>query len=206
METETQAWDEVLDALVRQGWFIGEGRWPEAAVTQARGACEAMLAEGRFHPAVIGRGNTAQRNESIRGDRICWLERDVAPPPLADYLDALESLRATLNRELMLGLAGFECMAACYAPGSRYGRHLDRFRDDDTRTVTAILYLNDDWQPGNGGELRIHFADGSHRDVPPRAGTLVVFMTDGLEHEVLTTQCQRMTLTTWFRRRVSQPV
>lgn len=58
-----------------------------------------------------------------------------------------------------------------------YRRHLDRFRDDDRRAVSAVFYLNENWQPGDGGELRMFLADEVVRDVQPTAGTLVVFLS-----------------------------
>lgn len=47
-------------------------------------------------------------------------------------------------------------MPFCPVPtGAFYRRHLDRFRDDDRRMVSAVLYLNEDWQPQDGGQLRM---------------------------------------------------
>lgn len=199
-------WQHVLDALADPGYFVGEQFWPAETVAQCVESLQTLLEKGAFHPATIGKGAQAQRNEAIRGDSICWLEPDQSPAPLARYLASLEDLRQTLNREFMLGLHDFEVMAAHYGPGAHYGKHLDRFRADDARTVTAILYLNPAWQPGDGGELRIHLKDGQTLDVPPKAGTAVVFMSDGLEHEVLTTHQPRFTLTCWFKRRQGLPV
>jgi len=38
-------------------------------------------------------------------------------------------------------------------------------------------------------------------DIVPWGGTLVLFMSQKLEHEVLPTRAQRHSLTGWFRRR-----
>jgi len=35
--------------------------------------------------------------------------------------------------------------------GARYAAHTDTFEGDPARRVTAILYLNPDWRPGDGG-------------------------------------------------------
>jgi len=64
-----------------------------------------------------------------------------------------------------------------------------------------VAYLNPDWQEGDGGALRMHFDDGSQLDIPPLAGSLVVFLSDRFPHEVLVTQTDRLSLTGWFRRR-----
>ena len=119
------------------------------------------------------------------------------------YLDLLDKLRECLNRELFLGLEDYECHFALYPPGSFYRRHLDRFRDDDRRTVTTVCYLNADWLPEHGGALRMALADDEELDVLPAAGTLVVFMSADFPHEVLPASRERLSLTGWYRRRGS---
>lgn len=37
-------------------------------------------------------------------------------------------------------------------------------------------------------------------DVPPRAGTLVVFDSSAVPHEVLDTKCERLAVAGWFNR------
>ena len=101
--------------------------------------------------------------EGIRSDHIQWLEPGQSPV-CDDYLEVMDGLRQQLNRELFLGLEEFECHFAFYPPGAFYQTHLDRFRDDDSRSVTAVLYLNPDWQPAHAGELRMHMPDGSQLD------------------------------------------
>ncbi len=81
----------------------------------------------------------------------------------------MEALRQILNRELFLGLEEYESHFALYAPGAFYRAHLDRFRDDDKRTVSVVLYLNDDWLPEHGGALRLHPQGGAQRGY--RAGS-----------------------------------
>ena len=58
----------------------------------------------------------------------------------------MDSLREALNRGLFLGLEDFECHFALYPPGAFYRKHVDRFRDDDRRMVSAVIYLNDAMQ------------------------------------------------------------
>ncbi|MNJ70885.1 hypothetical protein D3C77_673740 [compost metagenome] len=72
--------------------------------------------------------------------------------------------------------------------------------------MTAVLYLNPDWQPDHGGALRLYLADGESLDVAPEAGTLVVFMAGEFPHEVLPTQVDRLSVTGWFRRRAALPL
>ncbi|GMF52505.1 unnamed protein product [Phytophthora fragariaefolia] len=71
------------------------------------------------------------------------------------------------------------------------------------RLVTCVYYLNDAWEPGHGGELRVHLKDseflpGCHWDVPPELDTLVMFRSLDVEHEVLPTFRERKAVTIWY--------
>ena len=67
--------------------------------------------------------------------------------------------------------------------------------------VSVVYYLNADWQPQDGGALRLYLDDGSHRDVLPHAGRMVLFLSDRFEHEVLPATRERMSIACWMRRR-----
>ena len=76
------------------------------------------------------------------------------------------------------------------------------------RTLSFLFYLNDDaWSSSDGGALRVFRprgdggADngGDHVDVIPAGGTLVLFRSDSVEHEVLETRRQRCAIAGWFR-------
>ena len=159
----------------------------------------------RSEPEPDSRAKRYRADVGIRGDRIQWLEPGQAEP-CDRYLGLMDELRVALNRALFLGLEDFECHFALYPPGAFYQKHLDRFRDDDRRCVSAVLYLNDDWLPEHAGELRLYFADGSHDDVPPLGGSLVLFLSGEFPHEVLPAHRERLSLTGWFRRRGDAPL
>jgi SM-20-related protein len=98
-------------------------------------------------------------------------------------------------------LFAFEGHYALYPPGAFYRRHRDRFRDDDGRVLSCVLYLNQDWDAGDGGTLRIHLDGGDTRDVLPAGGTFACFLADRFEHEVLPATRERLAISGWFRRR-----
>jgi SM-20-related protein len=128
-------------------------------------------------------------NEGIRRDEIYWLER-----PHAEF----EELRLLLNRDLFLGLRSLESHYAYYPPGGFYRRHVDRFRADDARTVSFILYLNENWKPADGGRLRLYLKN-EEVDIDPVGGTLVCFMSGEIEHEVLESRAPRFSYTGWMK-------
>jgi SM-20-related protein len=157
-------------------------------------------ARGEFGAARIGSGRGLQRREDIRGDSICWITPPHWPAEQA-LLGQLERLRLELNREAMLGLFELELHYAWYPPGAGYARHVDQPQGRTQRRVSLVLYLNEDWIPAAGGELRIFDPADGHRDIEPIAGRLVYFLTPGREHAVLPTQRERLSVSGWFRTR-----
>ena len=119
----------------------------------------------------------------------------------------MDELRIDLNRALLLGLEDLEAHYALYPAGARYARHRDRFHDDDARVLSSVLYLNPDWRANDGGALRLHLgadAQNPHMDIYPTLGTLVLFLSAELEHEVLPASRERLSIAGWFRNRSGQ--
>lgn len=190
----------IVDDLAERGWSLQPLFTPQTLTLELAEECRRRAAGGALAPAGIGRGSAQAVREGIRGDHIEWLE--AGQSPVCDrYLGLLDELRQALNRGLYLGLEDYESHFALYPPGAFYQKHLDRFRDDDRRAVSAVLYLNPDWQAEQGGALRLYLADGSTRDVLPEAGSLLVFLSADMPHEVLPASRERLSLTGWFRRR-----
>jgi SM-20-related protein len=155
--------------------------------------------ENDFMLAGTGRDQQHRINKFVRSDQICWVNKDV--PATRDYLDWIEQLRLRLNSELFLGLFDYECHYAVYPRGAFYKKHVDAFKGRASRVLTTILYLNPNWQPGNGGELHVY---GEEEDMPflkvePTWGTMVMFLSEHFPHEVLPARVQRYSLTGWFR-------
>lgn len=196
--------EAIIDALATQGWCVHHDFLPEDRVAALRGVCLARQASGGFHDAGVGAGQSRVISE-LRQDRILWLEADDPAPAVRGYLAVMESLRQAVNRELMLGLFELEAHFAAYPPGAFYKRHLDRFRDDDRRALTVILYLNDgEWMPEDGGQLRFWpdvSSPDAHVDILPQGGTLVTFLSDRFWHEVLPARRERLAISGWFKRR-----
>ncbi len=190
----------IVDDLAERGWSLQPLFTPQALTLELAEECRLRAAKGALAPASIGRGSAQAVREGVRGDHIQWL--DAGQSPACDrYLALLDELRLALNRDLYLGLEDYESHFALYPPGAFYQKHVDRFRDDDRRTVSAVFYLNEDWQAEQGGALRLYLADGTTRDVLPEAGSLLVFLSADMPHEVLPANRERLSLTGWFRRR-----
>jgi SM-20-related protein len=162
----------------------------------------ALKSSGAFHRAGIGSKAQEQIRNDVRRDQILWFEPSDLSATQSLLWTKLENLRVALNRSLYLGLQTLEGHYASYPPGGFYQRHIDRFRDDDARTVTIVLYLNPNWQPGDGGELKLYLPEGECL-IEPKGGTLVVFMSDQIEHEVIPSNVERLSFAGWYKRALS---
>ena len=138
--------------------------------------------------------------------------------PSADLLGVVEGVRLSIERStgtaLDKGLT--ELKFAFYPSGGCYQRHLDALQVPGsgwTRAYSFILYLNKGWLPRHGGCLRVFRAAAAgegggtekgeaHLDVPPAPGTLVVFKSDTVAHEVLPTNSMRVAIVGWLGRRL----
>ena len=193
----------ILDGLAEKGWHVQPGFLADGLVDDLRRVCLARDAAGGFHAAGVGSGQARVVSE-VRGDRILWLEAGDPSPAVQAYLAAMEGLRQAVNAAMFMGLIELEAHFAAYPAGAYYRRHLDRFRDDDRRSLTAIVYLNQDWTEPDGGQLRFWpdaAGAGEPVEILPAAGTLVTFLSDRFWHEVQPANRQRLAITGWFKRR-----
>ena len=190
----------IVDGLCRAAWLLQEQFISPELSRQLAAECVQSMLSGKMKGAGVGSGHAPLLQPDIRGDHIAWLEGGRSSA-CDSYLQHMEALRQTLNRELFLGLEEYESHFALYAPGAFYRAHLDRFRDDDKRTVSVVLYLNDDWLPEHGGALRLHPQGGEHVDIAPVAGRMAMFLSGEMLHEVLPTARERLSIAGWFRRR-----
>ena len=176
----------------------------EPGLTAAlRGECHAASGQGEFREAAVGSGERRQARTEVRGDEILWMQQPASSEPQRTCQDRFEQLRLTLNRTLQLGLFDFESHFARYPAGAFYARHMDQFRGDSRRQLSCVLYLNENWKPEDGGELRFYLeGDGAEfEDVLPQGGRLVVFQSGRFAHEVLPAQRERISIAGWFKAR-----
>lgn len=193
-------WSAVADRLARERHVILPNILPAACWQALRAEAERLQAGEGFREARIGRAAQVQQEKAIRGDNLCWLEPEM--PAGGAYLHWMDGLRETLNRELFLGLAEFEAQYAHYPVGAFYRKHVDRHRDSNARVVSSVLYLNADWPTDAGGELVMFDEVGNEQfRLSPQGGTLLLFMSADMPHEVLPATQERWSIAGWFRTR-----
>lgn len=203
MSAQSPDWTLLCDSLARDALAVVPEFMPAKAIMPLAAEARLRDAAGEFRAAGVGRGVARVARSDIRGDRTLWLDERM--PAIAERVlwQTVRSLRVVLNRTLFMGLSEFECHYALYPPGAFYLRHRDQFRDSaasGARVLSCVLYLNDDWKISEGGALRI-YCDGDVREVMPTGGTLVCFLSERFEHEVLPATRERLSITGWFRRR-----
>lgn len=191
-----------LSHLWTEGWLVVPQAFAQAG---ALATCAANLLT-QYRPASIGRDQSAQRAAQVRSDKIVWVgeQPDAA---VAEYLRFMEQIRHAVNERCFLGLFDFECHFARFDAGDFYTTHLDAFADKHNpkgnRKLSSVLYLNENWQAEFGGEL-VLYKPGTEQEITrvmPELGTLVLFFSEEFPHEVLAANCERFSLTGWFRTR-----
>jgi SM-20-related protein len=200
--------DVIADALVEQGYCIVGDALPAALLKQLLNQLN-QLHDSELKVAGVGRQTDFQVQETIRSDKIHWIQPNTETT--AEFLQWMETLRVGINRRLFMGLFDYESHFAYYPVGAFYKKHLDAFRGNRTqgqsnRVLSTVLYLNETWQSGDGGELLL-YADGDANDnnskvietLLPEFGRMVIFLSEKFPHEVLPAQRERKSIAGWFR-------
>jgi SM-20-related protein len=149
--------------------------------------------------AGIGNDSIAVQNKLVRSDVIYWLDRKHNDQHENAFFDLMDSFVLYLNSSCYTGITGYEFHYALYETGSFYKKHLDQFKNNESRQFSMIIYLNENWEEGDGGQLSIHH-DGEEYRIDPTGGKSVFFKSSELEHEVLVTNKPRMSITGWLKR------
>lgn len=185
--------DNLLDSLTTSGWYI----WDDF-LSMADIQCIKDCMPDTLQAAKIGNGDSLQLNTNVRGDVTLWLDYEM-DDPIKQYLDKMEVIRQELNAGLYLGLRDFETHFCRYKPGAFYQKHLDNPQSKSRRKVTSVLYMNENWQTGDGGELVVYDREDTKLlELSPKAGRMIFFMSEQFPHEVLPTNTVRESIAGWF--------
>jgi SM-20-related protein len=195
-ESEEQ-WIQRMDQLADDNYLVIDDFLAESEMNALCDFFKEKQDEDVLNKAGIGTLNQYTIDKSIRGDYIKWL--DESEDPRVDlYFDRVKSLIKILNRYCYLSLSGVEIHLAHYPKGTFYKRHFDQFEKRNNRMISVILYLNREWQQGDGGELVAYLPEGEEKVIAPIANRLVLMRSNIVEHEVLMTQADRRSVTGWL--------
>ncbi len=194
-------WDEHFKEMATQEFTVVDNFLPTGLYEHLQAQFKTYLRQDQLEPAGIGSLTTYQINENVRSDEILWLDRHHCTPKIGDYFKFIEQeLIPQLNRNLFLSIKDFEFMLAYYPPGGYYKKHLDQFQGRNNRLLSMVIYMNDDWQKGDGGELEIFHNDDAHTTtiVEPIGNRLVLFNSATIWHQVLPAHKGRKSITGWL--------
>jgi len=192
----------IVAHIAEQGYAVIENFLNPHEVNALAIQAESLQNAGKMHKATTGVAKI--ENATRRGDFIYWIDAGQASTAETVYLNAMAQLQQAINQAFFLGLFELESHFAIYPPGSAYQKHLDQFIGKVERKVSSILYLNDNWDAHDGGQLRMYLDQKDEMnfiDITPQAGTLVVFLSRDFFHEVLPAKRERISITGWFRTR-----
>lgn len=192
--------EDIADDLVACGWSVQPSYLSDELCHRLIARFESLRANQALTPAGIGREDLNQIVPEIRKDKTYWMERGDDADML--FLKEMEKLRLDLNRDLFMGLFEYEAHYALYPAGGFYKKHIDALKGEKNRLVSTVLYLNEEWQPGDGGELALYDPEDIKtriHTVEPRLGTCVFFLSEDIPHEVIPALKPRKSIAGWFR-------
>ncbi len=177
--------------------------------TEIRVAETCFLGEGKLQD--MSKNDDAARTQLY--NVLNQLQSDLSGNSILDVNDSSngELIKAAPALDKSLS----ELLYAYYPKGGFYRRHTDAVQKSASvlRTYSLLIYLNSDWKESDGGCLRIHLDSGgdflpegeepNFIDVEPKAGTLVLFKSDKIPHEVLDTNTERTAVVGWYNRPLS---
>lgn len=204
LDSTTTSTENLLDEIDQHGFVVIDNFLPAPTIQALSAQAKALQQSGSLRQAGVGKAAPNQITGKVRNDSIYWLDTIGQSAEQATYLKRMMELQESLNRYFFLGLFEFETHFAIYPPGGVYHKHLDQFKGQQERQVSAILYLNEAWQAKDGGELRLYLgrtADQSFMDIAPLSGRMILFLSGKFFHEVLPATRERISLTGWFRTR-----
>ena len=188
----------LIDSFIENKVGIAEGFIDKPLSFNLKQNLIALFAKKQLQSAGIGNNINIEHDKSFRSDIIYWLDRKHNDIYENQFFNLLDSFVSYLNETCYTGITDYEFHYTLYEKGSFYKKHIDQFRNNDSRQYSMIMYLNDDWEEKDGGELCIHH-QGKFQNISPTNGKSVFFKSNEVEHEVLLTNKSRMSITGWLK-------
>lgn len=188
----------ICDDLTKKSYSVQRNAIPKMLLTQL---CDHIKNKtiSSYHTAGVGRSANHHQNQTIRSDKIVWIDDDT--PANHRWIAWMETLRIEINRTLYLGLTSAESHYARFEKGGFYQKHFDAFSGVNNRKVSLVLFLNEFWKVTDEGELKLFLGPKPHKEflIAPEIGTMVIFLSTEVPHEVLPTNSTRNSIAGWYR-------
>ncbi|MDH0675189.1 2OG-Fe(II) oxygenase [Empedobacter sp. GD03861] len=199
-------YEKIIDDLSNQKYSISDFFFSTEETKQLREAIIRKENKKDFHQAAVGSSVNEQIVKSIRGDKIRWIDEENKTETEEIFFSKINDFIEYLNLTCYMGIEESEFHYAIYPEGTFYQKHVDAFKNDDRRTLSIVLYLNDEeWKDEFGGQLTLYLEDDNKAekelDILPLAGRLAVFDSKSIPHEVKIVNRPRYSITGWLKTR-----
>jgi SM-20-related protein len=191
------SFNTLINSFIDNKVGVAENFLSDALATHLKENLTALFNGDQLRPAGTGNATLVNHDKSFRGDSIHWLDRAHTNIHEIAFFKLMDDFVDYLNATCYTGVKGYEFHYTLYPEGSFYKKHLDQFRNNQSRKFSMIVYLNPDWKHGDGGELCIHHPT-HHEVITPVNRKMVFFKSSEMEHEVLVTRIPRMSITGWL--------
>ena len=197
-------YEKIIDDLSNQKYSISDFFFSPEETKQLR---ESIIQQDKdFHQAAIGNSQNEQIVKSVRGDKIRWIDESKKSKTEEIFFEKINDFILYLNMTCYMGIEESEFHYAVYPEGTFYQRHVDAFKNDDRRTLSIVLYLNDEeWKDEYGGQLVLYLPDENNTEkelnVLPLAGRIAIFDSKTIPHEVKKVNRPRYSITGWLKTR-----
>ena len=166
---QDDAVEEIHRRLERDHVVVVDGFATPEATRELRDEIKRAHDAGALTPGVLAGGRTgaaaSYTMSNVRGDRVGWFDgRERAADGASRWTRLPDAMRRCDTLVAELGALGGDpgrvesrskAMCTVYpGGGARYVRHVDN-AGENGRLITALLYLNPEWEEGDGGELRV---------------------------------------------------
>lgn len=191
-----KSWIDWVDLLAEQDYVVIDDFLSEDLYQTIRSHFLKKLEQDTFDKAGIGALGANIIKSEVRGDFTYWLNEDV-DHELTEFNEVTKELIFVMKRHCFLPIADAEFHYAFYPPGAHYEAHVDQFSERSNRIISVVIYLNENWKEGDGGELKI-FRENHEILIEPVAKRCVFFKSDKVLHQVMPTNKDRYSLTGWL--------
>ncbi|MFZ4056514.1 MAG: 2OG-Fe(II) oxygenase [Ferruginibacter sp.] len=193
-----KTFNTLIDSFIANKIGIADSFVSNALSKNLKANLIALYAAQQLKSAGTGNIEKVTHDQLFRGDKIYWLDRKHNDEHENAFFDLIDAFIVYLNETCYTGITGYEFHYTLYEKGTFYKKHIDQFRNNDSRKYSMITYLNSQWQKEDGGELCI-YQNGNSQNIEPNSGKTVFFQSNALQHEVRITHQQRMSITGWLK-------
>ena len=213
---ETRIGHDTVQEMSAQGFAVVDNLWDSDACAALRHEISTLYTAGVMRPNATHLV-TKGRTELLEKKGIHEAEMHALSPGLAaahaPLMKALSADRTLLtlltiyrgskrNDDLVSSVLKAQYNAGS---GACFPMHTDTDEQLDSRRVTALFYLNQEWKPGDGGEVVLYPAPTQTITIAPLAGRCVLFSAPDTLHRVLPSAVPRWCFTVWCFARHAVP-